>query len=929
MKGKKWRIITLLLIISITTLTILKINDKTPQYNPPITLEFSTLLGGDGTESIRDVATDNLKNIIAVGKTESTTGLTNLIPGNVYNGGTSDGLIAKYSSNYNLLWIRYFGGPNHDRIYATETDIRNNDIIIAGRAGRNLEIKDRSGRTGRNAQVIQNTFAGDTNPVSAYGEQDGFVAKFDQNGNLKWSTYLGHSGYDIIRDVDVDNQGNIYVILIGVKQPVNPAYTFSGPPHGGDIDINIIKIDENGENVLEGRLYGGIGDDSGGAALRVNKINQEVYIAGSTTSTDLPIQNGFDPTHNGNWDFFIARFSPDLSNLIYSSYFGGSNNEIAETHGIAINNNEEAYIVGITTSNDLEIKDYQGNRGTNAQVAQNTFGGAQINNGYGMNTNYDGDGFIAKINTNPTNGGLIASSYIGGTNGDGAEGISLDNRGNPYVSGATYTPPTAIKPFPITSNAHQPTMSGRPGNGNAESIITMLDARLTQFAYSSYHGGSDTDTGRIAHYSNDALYIGGITRSTDYPTTTNAPQQNLKGTSDAHIEKISFTPAGGGGGGGGVSITSEDAQTIPNKEQWQNLQQITFGQINSKTPSADSDSQENIHITWSNDLNGNYEIYYQKLNNKGNPIISQTRMTTTPNPSTQPQIKIDDQDNIHLIWVEEQSANRKEIHHQKLNNNGQLINQMTPITNGNSISTNPKFEIDRRGTLSITWDDTRDGNKEIYYEKRDRNGAIIINDLRITNENSASQNPSITTDTNGNAIIAWEEDRTGALEIFYTKINLNNQIIIPPTRITNTITQQTPSYNPTIQTDSQNNIYIVWTDLRSRILELYLHKLNPTGQTLIDNQALTNGQFAINPTTSISSDDKLNIIWTDLSTRKLIPHYMQLSPNGATRIPNQILTTELTEIQNNAITTDNNNKPHLILQNNQNNQGTLYHTYKL
>ena len=104
--------------------------------------------------------------------------------------------------------------------------------------------------------------------------------------------------------------------------------------------------------------------------------------------------------------------------------------------------------------------------------------------GTGSGTNYTGDAFVAKISASGSS--LLACTYLGGSAGEGGEGIAVDSSGNVYVSGGTYS-----TNFRVTADAFQ----GHLG-GSADFYLVKLSTDLTRLIYGTYIGGSGTDYGR-------------------------------------------------------------------------------------------------------------------------------------------------------------------------------------------------------------------------------------------------------------------------------------------------------------------------------------------------------------------------------------------------------------------------------------------------
>jgi hypothetical protein len=188
---------------------------------------------------------------------------------------------------------------------------------------------------------------------------------------------------------------------------------------------------------------------------------------------------------------------------------------------LAVDDHGNAYVAATTTSLDFP---------TTAGAFQPTYGGTG-GTATGGKTNYPGDAFVAKLSADGMQ--LLASTYIGGRFGEGAEGVAVGADGEVYVSGATYS-----DNFPVTADAVQSSRRGK-----ADCFAVKLSADFRQLVYATYLGGNGTDYGRTATV--DALgnfYVAGDTDSPDWPLL-HPLQVYGGGKSDGILAKPILAPA--------------------------------------------------------------------------------------------------------------------------------------------------------------------------------------------------------------------------------------------------------------------------------------------------------------------------------------------------------------------------------------------------
>jgi hypothetical protein len=276
-----------------------------------------------------------------------------------------------------------------------------------------------------NAYVTGETASTDfptANPLqpSLGGAEDAFVAKLNPAGSaLVYSTYLGGNSDDSGSGIAVDGAGNAYVTgsTTSTDFPTaNPlqgvcdnCYYKSETAWSGDAFV--AKLNPAGNALVYSTYLGGSGNDEGFGIAADGAGN--AYVTGSTTSTDFPTANSFQPSYAGGGDAFVAELNSAGSALAYSTYLGGSGGD--QGSGIAVDSAGNAYVTGTTASGDFPT----------ANPLQAT------NKGYVIGYGYVGTAFVAKIiptvTLSPTS--LSFSNQMVGTTSP-AQPVTLSNNGN-------------------------------------------------------------------------------------------------------------------------------------------------------------------------------------------------------------------------------------------------------------------------------------------------------------------------------------------------------------------------------------------------------------------------------------------------------------------------------------------------------------------
>jgi PKD repeat protein len=552
-------------------------------------LVYSTFLGGSGTDYGSGIAVDTSGNAYLVGYASS----TNFpVSEGSFGGGISHAVICKLNSNgTTLIYSTYLGGNVKDVGDGIALDAFGNAYLTGYTESSNFPVTQYAFQTtllgSQNVFVSKVSFSAPSaefyatptigtgllvvsftdaslngptywnwnfgdggtsttqNPTHTYGlvsaltqynvqliagnyfgastiTKTNYITEYPNQGIL-YSTFLGGSTENAGYGIAVDNAGNAYIT--GYTNSANFPVTAGTleTTYQGDVDAFVSKLNPSGTSLLYSTFLGGSGyDQSNGIAV---DSAGNAYITGKTESSDFPIlfnsfQNTNKDTTNGN--AFVTKLNPTGSTLLYSTYLGGSaNNNGDGGSAIAVDSFGNAYITGYTGSTDFPI-------------TPNAYQTSDRNPNYTI--------FVNKINTNSTGtASLVYSTYLGGDYVDDGNAIAVDNAGNAYITGYSYS-----TDFPVTSNAYQ--------KQNYASEVTAFVSKINtnssgtaSLLYSTYLGGNYGDIGEgIAVDSAGNAYVTGRAYSADFPVTANAFQTINKDTisGNAFISKINTNSSG-------------------------------------------------------------------------------------------------------------------------------------------------------------------------------------------------------------------------------------------------------------------------------------------------------------------------------------------------------------------------------------------------
>jgi hypothetical protein len=442
--------------------------------DPSFWTHFVGTAGTDVGNAVAVVASSNNSPYI-VGWTDSAAFPTTTGVYQPNSGGGKDVFVLYCIDICSNWWATYLGGSGDDLGNGIAVDASGNVYVTGSTTSGNFPVHGTPSPYQANSNGPQNAFVTVLNPTGS---------------GLVYSTYLGGSGTDSGQAIATDGTGASYIV--GTTTSTNlPATTGAlqtsagGGTCGGNPchDAFFAKISSNGSALNYLTYLGGSGDDFGNGMALDSSSN--IYLVGSTASSNLATSGAFQSTLAGTENAFLAKLSPVGStppSLLYLTYFGGSGTDLG--NAIALDSLGNAYITGSTTSTNFP---------TTPGVFQTTLNGTQ-------------NAYVAKFK--PTLSGaasLIYSTYLGGSVADSGNGIAVNGNGNAHVVGGT----TSTN-FPV----YLPTQSANGGGEDA--FATILDTSGAVLLFSTYLGGTQADVANgAALQSNGTLWFVGTTGSSN------------------------------------------------------------------------------------------------------------------------------------------------------------------------------------------------------------------------------------------------------------------------------------------------------------------------------------------------------------------------------------------------------------------------------
>jgi hypothetical protein len=302
-------------------------------------LLYSSYLGGSGSENLADLSIDPLGNIIIVGSTDSTDFPVTPDAHQSDNQGLTDAIIIEIEANREAIgYSTFFGGADTDAANEVELDSEGSIVLTGTTMSGDFPTSD---------GAFKESVEGD--------DSDSFVAKFQRNGDLQFSTLLGGDNMDQCLGLGVDPSDIIYIVgrTWSVDFPTTSdalQETFSATsPSEDEVDGFYTKVSPEWE-LLYSTYYGATGWDS---LFQVGFHEEDAVVIGFVNSDEFTMINAFQGDFRGVVDGVLLVFDAEREVLL-SSYLGGT--QMDNPRGLFVTDGK-VHIVGDSNSPDFYTTD--------------------------------------------------------------------------------------------------------------------------------------------------------------------------------------------------------------------------------------------------------------------------------------------------------------------------------------------------------------------------------------------------------------------------------------------------------------------------------------------------------------------------------------------------------------------------------------------
>jgi hypothetical protein len=312
---------------------------------------------------------------------------------------------------------------------------------------------------------------------------------------------------------------------------------------------------------------------------------------------------------------------------------------------------------------------------------------------------------------------------------------------------------------------------------------------------------------------------------------------------------------------------------------WTANKRLTWTSSYSYLPAIAIDSSYFLHLIWTDDTPGNWEIFYKKSTNGGTDWTTNKRITWSTTGSGQPDIAVDKSNNIQVVYVDH-APGPFQIYHKRSTDTGVHWSAAKRVTWTAGAALLPALAVDSSSVLHMVWQDDVSGNAEIYYKQSNDEGETWTLSKRLTWNSGDSHSPDLAIDSSDNLHLVWSDNSPGGVEIYYKKSTDGGITWTANKRIT---WMSSVQLGPKIAVDSSDNPHVVWQDALPGSGDIYYRKSEDGGTTWEASKKLsgsgkTFGEISI----GVALAGQIYVVWNDSLTGTNELYYKKSTSGGDT-----------------------------------------------
>ena len=344
-------------------------------------------------------------------------------------------------------------------------------------------------------------------------------------------------------------------------------------------------------------------------------------------------------------------------------------------------------------------------------------------------------------------------------------------------------------------------------------------------------------------------------------------------------------------------------------QTWQAPQRLTWDSIHSSNPVIAVGTGNDMHIAWTSMFSGgNREIYYKKSTDSGSSWMVSKRLTWSSRSFSGHDITVDGLNRVHIVFSDPLVGN-SDLFYKRSTDGGTTWDPLKRMTWTSGFKMISCVAFDSFNNIYVVWSDSTPGNAELFLKKSTDGGTSWSPPKRLTWTSGYNWELSLKTSSANTLHIAYTDDTSGYLDVYYKSSIDGGSSWNSPRRVTWGANE---AEAVDLAIDSGGHINIVWADELVPDTEIFFKKSTNGGTSWSALQRITwNSGSSYGPDIDINSSDVYNLVWYDYSPGRGEVFHKKSTDNGASWGPINRLTWSVYDSVASSLVSQANNRLHL------------------
>jgi S1-C subfamily serine protease len=335
-----------------------------------------------------------------------------------------------------------------------------------------------------------------------------------------------------------------------------------------------------------------------------------------------------------------------------------------------------------------------------------------------------------------------------------------------------------------------------------------------------------------------------------------------------------------------------EVNSIPSKPEtkdWTEIFELSNGNVSSQGPRVTSFAN-NVYAVWEEGHNNGNKIIFTRSTDRGNTFSKPMELTEGLGMDYETPDIAAFQQNVYIVWTDNSQGNF-DIFFTKSTDSGNTFSKPINISNTHGISYFPRIAINTNKTVYIVWTDNSQGNYNILFAKSTDGGSTFTKPIALGNTKGVSNFPSIATSEDGTVYVVWShknntdfdpsntQNQTQTYDVFFVKSLDGGNIFSQAVNLSN---DPSNSVSPVVGVSKDHEVYVLWSDNSIGTYETFLVRSGDRGNTF-SRPSVISGNHALSISPYVSLDcANVFAVWSDNTYGNSRIFFTKSSDNGST-----------------------------------------------